>query len=454
MELTLAEVQAATEARVLNMPDSGVLDEIRARGWSIDSRTAASGDLFFAIKGERYDGHVFVEGVMKAGAVAAVVSEAAAIGIGPLLEVSDTVRALQQAAHWARRQWGRPVVAVTGSAGKTSTKDIVAQLLSTRLRVGKTIGNFNNHIGLPLALLRIPEDAEVGVLEMGMSHAGEIRHLAAIAEPSIGVVTTVGYAHVEAFDSIEGVAGAKRELIESLPDSGVAVLNADDERVLAFRDAHSGRTLTYGFSEKAEVRATAVEMDAEGAWFTVSGVRFRTRLVGRHSVSNILAGLAVAKLFELDFEHLVGTVAALAPETMRGERRLWNGITILNDSYNSNPEAARNMVDVLTAEPARRRIAVLGEMLELGQFSEKLHRDLGVYAANAGVDVLVGVRGVSRLMVEEARKAGLAGHAALFFDEPEEAGAFLRLSVRAGDAVLFKGSRATHVEKALATMEA
>jgi UDP-N-acetylmuramoyl-tripeptide--D-alanyl-D-alanine ligase len=303
--------------------------------------------------------------------------------------------------------------------------------------VGKTAGNLNNHIGLPLSILRIPDDAEVGVIELGMNHAGEIRDLAAIAQPDIGVVTNVGFAHIETFASIEEIAAAKRELIESLPATGVAILNVDDERVAAFRAAHAGRALTYGLSVHADLRATDVEMNAEGAIFTVRGVRFRTMLTGRHSVFNILAGIAVATVFEIDFQELVPLVATLSPGDMRGERSQWRGVTVLNDSYNSNPD-----------------IAVLGEMLELGRMSEALHREIGRYAATAGVDVLVGVRGASRFMVEEAKGAGVHDGAAFFFEEPERAGEFLRDFVQRGDAILFKGSRGTHIERALARMEA
>jgi len=242
-------------------------------------------------------------------------------------------------------------------------------------------------------------------------------------------------------------------LIEALPETGVAVLNADDPRVLAFRAAHAGRSVTYGFSDQADVRATELETSAEGAAFTVCGTRFRTMLTGRHAVSNILAALAVATLFDIAPAELAGTVARLAAGDMRGERRQWRGATILNDSYNSNPEAARSMIDVLRAEPAERRIAVLGEMLELGRLAESLHRDLGNYVARAGVDVLVGVRGVSRFMVDEAKSAGMT-HAAFFFDNSEDAGQFLREFARPGDAILFKGSRGAHVERALAAMEA
>ncbi len=449
MELSLAQVQAATAAQI-----SGAASiEARITGWSIDSRTVAPGDLFFAIKGERLDGHAFVSEVLAKGAAAAVVSEPVSDAPGTQLVVNDTLVALQELAHWARRDWAKPIVAVTGSAGKTSTKDIIAALLGVRFRVGKTAGNFNNHIGLPVSILRLASDAEVAVLEMGMNHAGEIRQLVEIAEPEYGVVTNVGFAHVENFASIDGVAAAKRELIEGLPASGVAILNADDAQVARFSAAHKGRSITYGFSPGAEIRAEDAEIGADHASFTVQGVRFSTSLAGRHNVLNILAGIAVASVFGIAPGELVGAVAALAPGKMRGERKLWRGATVLNDSYNSNPEAARNMLDVLRSEPAQRRIAVLGEMRELGGMSEQLHRQVGEHAGRTGIDVVIGIHGAARFLVEAAKETGVAEKAAFFFDQPEQAGEFLRNFVQAGDAVLFKGSRGTQVETALARME-
>lgn len=445
MELSLAQIQQAIAAQSVH----SLNPETLVRGWSIDSRTVSAGDLFFALCGENFDGHNFVPAVLAGGAAAAVISEPVSAA-GNLLQVLDTLVALQQLAHWARQRWGKTIVAVTGSAGKTSTKDIIAALLSVKLQVGKTAGNFNNHIGLPLSILRLPDDAAVAVLEMGMNHAGEIRDLCRIAEPQIGVVTNVGYAHVEYFDSIEGVAAAKRELVESLPSTGTAVLNADDELVSRFALAHAGRSITYGFSEKADVRAEAVS----GSEFTVAGTRFRTQLGGRHAISNILAGIAVAQLFGIEPRSLTEAVAALKPGKMRGERYQWNGVTVLNDAYNSNPEAARHMLDVLRNESASRRIAVLGEMRELGSMSERLHRQVGAYAASAQIDVLIGIMGAASVMVDEAAQSGMAASGALFFETPEAAGEYLKHFVRAGDAILFKGSRGTHVELALATMEA
>jgi UDP-N-acetylmuramoyl-tripeptide--D-alanyl-D-alanine ligase len=287
------------------------------------------------------------------------------------------------------------------------------------------------------------------VLEMGMNHAGEIRTLAGIARPEIGVVTNVGYAHMEGFDSIEGIAAAKGELIEGLPAEGVAVLNADDPRVLRFRETHPGRSVTFGFSESADVRACAVEYRENGSRFRAVGVDFETGLVGRHAVMNLLAAIAVARVCDIPAEKLKDPVRTFTTGKMRGERLEHNGIVIWNDCYNSNPEAARSMLDVLRQTSAKRRIAVLGEMLELGSASGELHREVGRYAAGLGIDFLIGVRGDAHAMIDAAVGAGLPESAAIFFDNAGLAGDYLRGIARPGDAVLFKGSRGVAVERAM-----
>jgi UDP-N-acetylmuramoyl-tripeptide--D-alanyl-D-alanine ligase len=417
-------------------------------GWSVDSRTISAGEFFFALRGPAHDGHDYVEAAFGRGAVGALV-ERPFEGRTSALVVPDVQQGLEKLAAWARCQWDGQVVAVTGSAGKTTTKEIVAQLLSAAMTVGKTVGNLNNHVGLPLSILRLPPDARAAVLEIGMNPAGEIRRLAAIARPSVGIVTNVGLAHAEFFDSPEGVALAKRELIEALPKDGTAVLNADDPRVVRFREVHPGPVITYAIENEADVRPERIDFTPEGVRFSLSAVEFESCLAGRHNAMNILAGIAAARAFGIQPERLRDAVRALAPGKMRGERFTHAGVTILNDCYNSNPEAARSMLDVLRATPARRRIAVLGEMLELGRWSEPLHRDIGAYVAQCGIDVLVGIRGAACHMADEAVRSGMAAGAAFFFEDPVEAGEFLRGAAREGDAVLFKGSRGTHVERAL-----
>jgi UDP-N-acetylmuramoyl-tripeptide--D-alanyl-D-alanine ligase len=376
---------------------------------------------------------------LQRGAVAAVVGRDVP---GPSIRVRDTLAALQRLAAWARLRWGGEVIAVTGSAGKTTTKDAIAQLLGVRFAVGKTTGNYNNHVGVPLSLLRLPGNATHAVIEIGMNHAGEIRDLAAIARPATGVVTNVGAAHIESFDSMDGVAAAKRELVEALPARGTAVLNADDARVAAFPFA--GRRVTFGIDHDAGVRAVL-----HGSRFTVGGVEFAPAVQGRHAVLNLLAGIAVAGVYGIPPGDLREAVNAFTPGRMRGAVLEKDGILVIDDCYNANPDAVRAMLDVLRETPAARRIAVLGEMLELGRWAEPLHRDVGDYVAKLGVPVLVGIRGVARQMVDAAIEGGLSKDAAFFFETPELAGDHLRTFARPGDVILFKGSRGTQVEKAL-----
>jgi UDP-N-acetylmuramoyl-tripeptide--D-alanyl-D-alanine ligase len=443
------ELQAVARA----MGAGGAPPPVKITGWSVDTRTQKAGDVYFALRGERFDGHTFVAAAVDKGAAAVVVEQGpGAGGQGPaaVLTVCDTLRALQDAGSFARSAWGGRVVGVTGSAGKTTTKDAIAHLLETAMPVGRTIGNLNNHVGVPLSILRLPDGCRAAVLEMGMNHAGEIARLAEIARPDVGVVTNVGYAHVEFFATgIEGVAAAKREMIEGLQPDGVAVLNADDARVARFREVHPGRSITFGFSEGADVRAEAAEFGAGCSRFRALGVDYETGLTGRHAVLNLLAAIAVAQVFEIAPERLREAVRSFTVGNMRGERLEHGGVTIWNDCYNSNPEAARSMLDVLAATPARRRIAVLGEMLELGDAAEELHRGVGRYAAARGVDLLVGVRGAARWIVEEARAAGMSDAEAVLFEDPAEAGEFARRAAREGDAVLFKGSRGVRVERGL-----
>ncbi len=423
-----------------------------ATGWSVDSRTLSPGDLFFALRGPNHNGHAYIEEVFRKGAVAVVVDQEIHGGAAPegrVLRVADAFQGLRQLAAGARQIWGGRVVAVTGSVGKTTTKDIIAEMLAAGYRTAKNEGNLNNEVGLPLSLLRIEETARIAVLEMGMNHAGEIARLAGIARPETGVVTNVGWAHIESFDSIEGIAAAKRELVEALPASGTAVLNADDPRVRGFAAHTQARTVTYGQAAGADFRAEDVRYSAEGTQFRVGSARFETSLTGRHSVLNFLAGIATAGVYGIAAETLAEKVFRFTPAKMRGERFHHGGVLVYNDCYNSNPDAVRAMLDVLRDTPARKRIAVLGEMLELGRWAEPLHREVGAYAAESGIDVLVGIRGAACYLLDAAKGSGLRAGAAFFFDNPAEAGRLVRSLAEPGDAILFKGSRGVHVEQAL-----
>ena len=427
-----------------------------AVGYSIDSRTVGAGQLFFAVQGERLDGHDFVEQALKNGAVAGVVRKDQ-LGRYPedarLLAVEDTLMALQTLATAVRKLWGKPLVAVTGSAGKTTTKEAIAHVLSAQFRVLKSEGNFNNHFGLPLMLLKLEPEYDVAVIEMGMSHAGEIRALAKIAQPEIGVVTNVAPVHLEFFDSIAGIARAKYELVESLPANGTAVLNADDEYVSQFGRDFKGKVVMYGTRPTADVRAEKIcSKGREGTEFEVviGSVREAARLplVGEHNVLNALAAVAVGLERGMKPSEAVAALATLAPAEKRGEVLQLGNITAINDCYNSNPKALEAMVDAMAAMAAKRRIVVAGEMLELGSAGEELHRKAGRHIAGKKIEVLLGVRGLAKAMVESARDAGICAE---FVASSEEAGEWLAREARDGDLVLLKASRGVKLEKALET---
>ncbi len=425
-----------------------------AVGYSIDSRSIQLGELFFAVQGERLDGHDFVQTALSKGAVAAVVRRdqlARFPANSMLVTVDDTLIALQQLAAAVRRLWGKPVIGITGSAGKTTTKEMVAHLLETRHRVLKSQGNLNNHFGLPLQLLKLEPEHQIAVIEMGMSHPGEITALAKLAQPNCGIVTMVAPVHLEFFDSIAAIARAKYELIESLPADGIAVLNADDAYVAQFgRDFH-GKVVTFGLQQAADVRAENIEaLRPLGSAFDIVSNRERHRatlpLLGEHSIYNALAAVAVGLQFGITLPEAAQSLASISAGDKRGELLEFAGATIINDCYNSNPKALESMVRSLAQMPAQRRIVVAGEMLELGPSGEAMHRDCGHLMANYGVDLVLGVRGLARFVVEGAAAAGVAGE---FVDTPEEAAEWLRRTVKAGDLVLLKASRGVRLERAL-----
>jgi len=460
MKLQLQDIASWIGAEL--RPKDGDAHQQLATGYSIDTRTLAPGDLFFAIRGERYDAHDFVVAAFQRGARGAVVSRSKVTELldlahtHTLLIVDDPLIALQTLATAVRRHWNKRVIGVTGSAGKTTTKEAVAVVLGARFNVLKSQGNLNNEFGMPLQLLKLEPQHEIAVIEMGMSHAGEIAALARIAHPDWGVVTNVGSAHAQNFpDSVAGIARAKYELVQSLPVSGVAILNCDDPYVGQFgRDFH-GRSIYFGMGPCADPRASDIEeLGAEGMRFQVTAGENRATvtlpLLGRHNIWNAMAAIAAGLEAGIPLEECATAAGRLRPPDKRGQVLRISEATVINDCYNSNPEALKSMITTLAAMPAKRRILVAGEMLELGPESIPLHRECGRVAAEAGIDLVVGVRGNAQHLVEAAREAGAL---AIFLPSSLEAGEWLKGELRPGDAALLKGSRGVGLEQALQVLQ-
>ena len=449
-------------------------------GVSIDTRTLTAGELFIAIRGERFDGAAFATAAIDAGAAGVVVprgwdaghrrASLSAIanapadrrslgGGGPgaravVIEVDDTTAALQALAHAIRRDSGTKVVAITGSAGKTTTKEVTGEFLAARYRVIRNRGNFNNHIGLPLSLIELRQRPEIAVVELGMNHAGEISTLVRVARPDVRVWTNVGEAHLGFFASLDAIADAKAEIFEGADASTLLVANADDERIAARVPAFKGRVVTFGIDRGADIRASAVVdrgIDGMSARITTprGSIDAATPLVGRGNLANILAATAVALEFDVPLAAIAERAARLRPASHRGEVvRLASGITLVDDSYNANPTATRRALDVLASAAAERRIAVLGEMLELGDRAAALHEEVGRAAAAARVDVLFAVGGAPAVALADAAvAAGMPPASVRRFATSEEAAAAAVALVRPGDVVLVKGSRGVRTDR-------
>ena len=446
LPLTAADVTGATGGRILRGSSGDGIGRI-----AIDSRTVQPGDFFVAIHGERVDGHAFVGEAVERGAAGVMVHDASRVpqAAGLVIEVDDTTRALQQVARDVRRRSGTRVAAVTGSAGKTTTKEIAAEFLSSRYRVFRNKGNLNNHIGLPLSLLELRSRPDVAVVELGMNHPGEIRTLIGIAEPEVRVWTNVGDAHIGHFGSAEAIADAKAEITEQAGERDVLVANADDERVMSRARQFAGRVVTFGMTGGADVRATGVKQKGvegtEATLTTAQGeVRIETPLAGLGNLANVLAATAVALEFNVTLDEVKHRAAHLAAAKHRGELlRLPGGITLLDDSYNSSPSALKRALEVIAGTTgSARKVAVLGEMLELGSLSTALHRECGVAAAKAGLHLLIAVGGPPAAeLASAAIDAGMPQQAVQSVKTNDEAAAVALRLVRPGDLVLVKGSR-------------
>lgn len=455
------------------------------KNFSIDSRSIEAGELFFALSQEDYaragfngefeDGHRFIPQAFERGATAAVArldrardSEEVRAWKSRLLLVEDAIAALQTLARRVYESWARPVIAITGSAGKTTTKDLTAHILkSAGHRILKSERNYNNGLGLPLAVLQMvaeghtPAEFDLAVLEMGMSSpTGEIARLVRITPPDIGVELLVAPVHLEYLGTIENIAKAKAELIEGLKPGGTAILNADDTFVIRMRGLHRGPVLTFGLENEPDVTA----LDVDTRRFGESRFRLRTPLgeteallpmAGHHNLMNALAAASVATCLGITPEVIAGALSSVVPPRMRGEvLDFAAGFTVVDDSYNSNPRSLMSMVRTLgeTESASSRRIVIAGEMLELGPDSLKMHRETGREIARLGIDVLWGVRGAAYEMIEGAHEEGMGREATRFFESSEEAARALIEEIREGDLVLVKGSRGVMTDIVVSTL--
>ena len=413
---------------------------------TIDSRSAGEGTLFVALPGERADGHDYIDAAVAAGASGYLFDETRDVSARGGIAVDDPADALLGLGAWMRTSVDPLVVAVTGSAGKTTTKDLLRAALSSQRRVVANPGSYNNELGVPLTCCELQSDTEMLVAEVGARGAGHIAAMALVLQPDVSVVTTVAAAHLEMFVDLDGVAKAKRELVEALSPDGVAVLNADDSRVLDMASAAPGRVVTYGRRDDADYRATDVVLDADArARFRLNGVDVRLPLPGEHNIGNALAALAVADVTGVDLQAAAAAIGEAAVSRWRMElSRTAAGVTVLNDAYNANPASMAAALRTLASmQVAGRRWAVLGQMAELGAGADTAHREIGQLCASLQLDGLVVVGSAASEIAEGASGAQLRVEAVA---APADAVEVLQSSLQSGDAVLVKASRAAGLE--------
>jgi UDP-N-acetylmuramoyl-tripeptide--D-alanyl-D-alanine ligase len=452
IRLTTAEILEATGGILL----AGRADEA-VSGISTDSRKTGPGYLFVPLKGERYDGHDFIAGAFENGADAALtergpedLSDAAEGKI--LIKVGDTLKALQDIAAYYRKRFPIPFVGITGSVGKTSTKNMVACALGAVYNVLKNEGNLNNEIGVPLTIFRLDDSHEAAVVEMGMSGFGEIRTLTGIVRPKVGIITNIGISHIEKLGSRQNILKAKLELLEGLQPDGLLILNGDDVMLSGVKDLLDVRTVSYGLEEGVDYQAYNVRSRGEmGIDFgiTIGGREYNVHLPvpGVHNVYNALAAIAAGQELGIDVQELIKGIAAYSPGSMRLNIIKADGITIINDVYNASPQSMKAAIDVLDELEADRRIAVLGDMLELGDWSVDAHLETGHFAAESRTDIIITVGTSAADIARGAVEAGFPPENAVMTGNNSEALDYLRSSVRKGDAILVKGSRGMKMEE-------
>jgi UDP-N-acetylmuramoyl-tripeptide--D-alanyl-D-alanine ligase len=450
--LTFARIGQMVGGDVVAGPD------LVAGGVVIDSREVKPDSVFFAIRGQRLDGHAFLSEALARGVGAVVSQLPASIPTGRgIVRVSDTTEALQALAHSIRRDYPFLLIAVTGSAGKTTTKEMIATFIASERKTWKSQGNLNNLIGCPLCIDNTPDGTQVVVSEMAMNHKGEIEQLARLTRPDIGVYTNIRPVHLEFFGTMEKIAEAKRELLENLAPGGTIVINADDRQVMRISEGFSGRKVTYGVENSADFRAhDVVERGLLGTRFTVEAEGQRRpvelALPGRHNLENLLAAIATARRVGISWSGIENAIGELEPAPHRGVVVPWRGALLYDDTYNSNPFAlGRALALMEKADVKGRRIAVIGDMLELGPEELSFHREAG-RTISRSIAAVIGVGSRTRSLLEGARQAGFAEASLHHFDNAEQAAQFLRTFIRDGDLVLLKGSRGVGLDRAVSAL--
>lgn len=446
-ELKLSEIAGMVGGKILQGNP-----EIFAKGYSIDSRSIRKEELFFALRGER-DGHEFVRDALKNGGIGAVVSKIIEISEKDkvIIYVEDTLKALQSLAKKVVERVNPKIVGITGSVGKTTVKESTYYLLSKFKRCIKSPGNLNNHIGLPLSILNINVEDEIAILEMAMSSKGEIKLLTEIAPPDISVITNVNPVHLQFFSSVEEIAQAKKEILEGTKKGGIAVLSGDDPLVKKISMDFKGEKIFFGEGENNQIRIQDIERDGEfGVEFTINingeKERFKMKPVTKPVLLNILPAIGVAKAFGLRLKDISPYINDFKPFKMRGEILFVNKIILIDDSYNSNPKALTTMLEELSLAKGRRKIAIVGDMLELGDKEEEFHREIGRIVARFKIDNLITVGKLASLIGEEAVICGMARENVLSFSDSESASKFVEEFVHEGDVILVKGSRRLKME--------
>lgn len=439
----------------------GRIERVEIRGVSIDSRSIKEGELFVALRGDRFDGHDYVPEAIRKGAWGALVERHALDskfsslgGLRNILPVEDTLLALQEMAHLHRKKFSIPVAGITGSNGKTTTKEMLAGILKQKGPVLKNEGNLNNHIGVPLTLLKMAPGHRAAAVEMGMSAPGEIDLLARLVSPDIGVITNIGPAHLEFLGSMDKVAEAKGELLENLKPGGTAVLNADDRYFETLKKKSNTRVLTFGIDARADVHASDIRQEKDHTDFTLladgSRATVRLRAVGKYNVYNALAAAAAAIAAGMSVDAVKYGLDDFAPVAMRSEVKSIKGRTVLADYYNANPASMEAALSALISLAAgRKAVAVLGDMLELGNSAVEAHREIGRAAGRLGVKVIIAVGALAEYILKGARAAGIPNDCLFAAGSHAEAADLLTRHSRNGDVVLVKGSRGMKMEKIL-----